>query len=353
MKIKLPFIYSSEVVIGRKVNAQTMNFLGVVEADIPEVSSFEAPVAIHWNETNSANREHHARLIGGNFYVPASKLQRDAHKFPASKLADPSMLDDETAWGIAKILEYPIGRSDWQDIRKFTGPRAEPPRTSDIKKTLSSTEERQRANAEEVANGLVSIDGLLYQRVQEPVIAVSNHVYKGAPEVTVFIYHGKRSYGSPIDLEESINVFDPLNTKFFALTDHSEALEAAQSFGVNVRNEIDGEVDIVIPSAITFDPQFDAAVRTAEYAVEGLKARIGLFDRDTIECWMDIREKVRQWLQNGDREIIEELASDDLPRLFELVARMDQGVASAIEAGLGDWGEGTINVSIFNEGLRK
>ncbi|MCV9964225.1 hypothetical protein OIU34_20275 [Pararhizobium sp. BT-229] len=354
MKIQLPFIYWAEVVVGRKRNADTLNYLGVVEAEIPEITPDMAPVVVSWDSSNSANRAHQVRTFDGGFVVPAAKLQRDALRFPASMLANVSNMDEDAARGVSVMLGHKLGEAAWHDLAKYTGPKAsDVPQTKDIKTLVSSGEESARAAAEEVAAGLVSIDRILFRRVDEPVIAVSNHLWRGTPRVSVSIHTGSRRFGAPIDLDEGIHVSDPLNTKFFPLADIGRALDAAHSFGNPVDVQIDGEPEVLIPSVFAFDPEFDAAARTAEYAVEGLKSGIARFDRPTIECWVDIRERFRAYQQSGDRSIIEDLASQALQDLYEMVGRVDHGAAAAIEAGLGDWGEGTINVALFGEGLKR
>jgi hypothetical protein len=350
MKIRFPFIYWAEAVVGRKRNPEIQNYLGVVEAEIPEISSGMAPPAVAWNSSNSANRSHQVRTYDGGFIVPATKLQRDAEKFTAEMLTDVSKLDEMAARGIAVMLGISLSDQAWHDIAKYTGP--EPtgrPDTKDIKTLVSSNEETARAVAEEVAAGLVSIDGILYKRVYEPVLAVSNHILRGTPSVSVSIHTGSRRFGTPIDLDEGIHVGDPLNTKFFTLTDMDRALEIAHAHGNPVDVQIDGEPNIIIPSAFAFDTEFEAAVRTAEYAYEGLKAGIARFDRQTIECWMNIRERYWTYLKTGDRSIIEDLASQELQDLCEMVGRVDSAAAAALESGIGDWDEGTINVALFAE----
>ncbi|MCZ7862572.1 hypothetical protein O9X98_14450 [Agrobacterium salinitolerans] len=353
MKIQLPFIYWAEVVTGRKRNADTLNYLGTVAADIPEISADMAPVAVSWASTNSANRAHEVRIFDGGFYVPAAKLQRDAHRFPASMLSDISNMDEDAARGVSVMLGHKLAEPAWHDLAKYTGPKAKDvPQTKDIKSLVSSGEDKARAAAEEVAAGLVSIDGILFWRVQEPVIAVTNHLWRGTPTVSVSVHTGARRFGAAIDLDEPILVSDPLNTKFFALSDMVKALDTANAFGNRVDLKIEGEPEVLIPAALSFDPEFDAATRTAEFAVEGLKSGIARFDRPTIECWVGIRERYNEYLATADRTIIEDLASEDLQNLCEMVGRVDQGAAAAIEAGIGDWGEGTISVS-FGEGLKR
>jgi hypothetical protein len=353
MKIQLPFIYAAEAVVGKKRNAQTLNYLGIVEADIREITSDMAPVALSWASTNRANRLHEVRVYDGGFYVPAAKFQRDAKNFPASLLTNLSRLDDETANGIGFMLGYAVGQPAWHDLTKYTGSSPKDvPQVTDIKTLVSSQEETDRAAAEEIAAGLVSIDGILYRKVEEPVLAVSNHLLRGSPNVSVSVHMGSRRYGKPIDLDEGITVSDPLNTKFFPLTEMGRALDVAHNFGVPVDLKVEGEPEVLIPAVLAFDPEFDAAARTAEYAFEGLKAGIFRFDRRTIEAWVSVRERYWTYRATGDRSIIEDLASEALPELFELVGTIDPKAAAAIEAGLGDWGEGTISVT-FGERLKR
>ncbi|MCS4088512.1 hypothetical protein [Rhizobium sp. BK176] len=353
MKIQLPFIYAAEAVVGKKRNPQTLNYLGTVEADIREISADMAPVAVSWASTNGANRLHEVRTFDGGFYVPAAKLQRDAKKFPASMLSNISRMDEDAARGIAVMHGYPLTDQAWHDIANFTGPTPKgAPQVNDIKSLVSSEEDAERAKAEETAAGLVSIDGILFRRVEEPVIAVSNHLLRGSPNVSVSVHTGARRFGKPIDLDEGILVSDPLNTKFFPLTEMARALDVARDFGLPLDIRIDGEPEIHIPVVFTFDAEFDAALRTVEYAFEGLKAGIARFDRATIEDWVVIRERWWTFLKNGDRSIIEDLADDALPLLAERVGTIDPKVSNAIEAGLGDWGEGTISVS-FGESLKR
>jgi hypothetical protein len=353
MKIQFPFIYWAEAVVGRKRNADTLNYLGTVDADIPEITADMAPVAVSWASTNSANRAHEVRIFDGGFYVPAAKLQRDAERFPAAMLSDLSRMDEGASQGISVMLGHRLGEQAWHDLTKFTGPSARDiPQPKDIKTLVSSGEEKARAAAEELAAGLVSIDGILYWRVQEPVIAVSNHRWRGTPAVSVSVHTGSRRFGASIDLDETVLVSDPLNTKFFSLSDIGRALDVADTYGNPVSVEIEGEPDVLIPAALSFDPEFDAATRAAEYAIEGLKAGIARFDNPTIECWVAIRERYWRYLATGDRTIIEDLASEALQHLSELVGQVDQGAAAAIEAGIGDWGEGTISVA-FGEGLKR
>ena len=352
MRASLPFIYTANVVMGRKKNPQEVQFFDVVSVDIPEIETAHAPVGLVWREGRSAQRNE-VRLHDGGFYVPASRMQRDASGFPVSMLADLKTLSEQMAQSIGTALGYKIGSPEWHAIYRYTGPKAEtPPGRDDIKKLESSGEAAARARAEAVAEGLISIDGIVYRKVEEPVIAVHCHLDAGQPNVKVSVFTGPRRYNAPLDLDQDIFVADPHNTRFFSVLEAQDALDHADSLGLPVISGFDEVPEVVIPDVFAFDRRFDAAERTAEFAVEGLKAGIARFDRETIEHWVDVREEYYRYLETGSREIVENLASEALPRLFELVGRTDQSAATALEAGLGDWDEGTISVPVFGDGNR-
>ena len=347
MRIKLPFVFAAEVVVGKKKNPATHYFVDTAVADMPEVTERDAPVAVTWYSSNGANLAQHARLHDGAFYVPAAKLQRDASSFTPEILAGPSRFDtDDKKWSVANMLELPLGKPEWHAMTRLLGPKAEvPPQPHEIKQTESSEEASRRSRAEEVARSLISVEGIVYRRVEEPVFSVSLNTEAHAPTVTLDVAFGRRRLGEYLELDDGVMVTNPMTTKFFPLSSHDEAEEVAASYGVPVIRKFVGEPDVVITDAFSFDREFEAAVRTVEFAVEGLRAGIHRFDRPTIETWLEIREQFDRWKLEGGQDIVENLATDDVPRLAEMVSGLEPGIADAIEAGLGDWNEGTISVN--------
>lgn len=350
MKISFPYIYSANVIVGKKRTAQDLFYVDHVVADIPHTVSEQAPVVVEWQGGNDADRDRHARFFEGNFYVPAAKLYRDAAHFDEVAFAAPDRISTiEHAHGLAALYGYRIGTPEWHAVNEaVTGKVSSRNQVSDIKELVKSHQDAAMARASDIAHSLISVDGVLYRRVQEPVFAVTV-IGAAQPNVRIAVHAEGCSYGTVIDLDhgdEPLRVGDPANTRFYPLTQQAEAIEFANSFGFPVSNDVVGEMRIGYPDLIQFDREFEAATRAAEFAVERLRPIIAKFDRQTIECWLRIREPMAVFKHTGDRAIVEELVETEVPTLLELLGNREPGVVAGVEAGLGDWDGGTIGIDL-------
>lgn len=354
MKITLPFVYAAEVVVGRKKNPAKTMFSKTVVADMPVVTDEEAPVVAVWNSSNTADRPQHARYYDGSFMVPATKLQRDKDSFGIENIAGNGKFDGDTfGFDLSNLMGYPLATDEWHAVSKLLGKRPEKqPEPSDIKQTVSSDEEKRRAIAEDVAESLVCVDGVVYRRVEEPVLVVSNHLWRDKPQVTLGVGFGKRRLGQPIDLDEGIAVGDPLNTRFFPLSEIAVAEEAAESFGLPVERQIDGDPAILVSSVFGFDRDAEIGVRTVEYTIEALKPGIARFDKPTIEAWLSVREPFDVWKRTGDMAIVEGLVAGAVGEVSQRVSTLEPLISAAIDKGLDDLEDATISVSFGASHLR-
>jgi hypothetical protein len=324
-----------------------------VTADIPELSSSQAPVAVEWQEGTREQDRLHARFFDGDFYVPAAKLQRDADKFTSASLSVGKLPAASLSFDLSYMLGYPISALEWHEMNRLLMSGAkDAPKVSDIKETVSSDVERRRETAERVVSSLVSVDGILYRKVEEPVIVVSHHEWRGTPEVSIGVHFGSRALGSAVNLDENIWVGNPHNSRFFPLDELEAAKEAALSFGLNVKHYLVEEPTVLIPEAFSLDMEFDVGVRTVEFAVEGLRPQIAKFDRETIISWLEIRERFKEWQSSGEKTIVEELLASNLPEFLEHIGNLDPAVSEGIEAGLGRWDGGNIDLQIGLGGPR-
>nr|WP_250808489.1 hypothetical protein [Neorhizobium tomejilense] len=351
MKIAFPYIYSAEVVVGKKRNPQPLFYVDTVATDMAEVTSAQAPVVISWQGQLNADRDRHARYFEGNFYIPASALYRDAAHFTANDIAVADRLSkSEQADALSAMNDYRVGTDEWHAFLKaVTGRMSDRNQPSDIRELVKSDQDIRRAKAEDIANSLISVDGIVYRRIAEPVFVVSV-IEAAAPNVRVGVHTAGYNYGRPVDLNggDGHYVRDPANTKFFPLTQQTEAFEAARSFGLPLSSDIGEEVVLVYPDLFEFDREFEAAIRAVDFAVESLKPIIARFDKQTIECWLDIREALTEFRRTGNRTIIEGLVESEVPQLIECLGNLEPGVVAGLEAGLGDWDGGTISVEFMS-----
>jgi hypothetical protein len=349
MKIRLPFVYTAQVKIGRKTNAQPVDFLEHVEVDIPELTAAQAPVAVSWYG-DPRNEYQEARTFEGGFYVTADKAKRGPGTFPASALADPERLGEEIAGSIAHMLAYPItskGEERYLNLLAYLKGDKKPPEEKDVKEWTSSTRESATARAQDVAYGLVSIDGELWRRVSEPVLAVNVE----DDQVSLSVQVDGTRHGDFIDPSLGTKVGGHSKTRFFPLDRFDDAISVAAQMvraAKPVRYAVSEAPVVHIPELMVFDEAFDSALRTAEHVVAVLKPTIGRYSRPVVEAWVLIRDTVECHRMTGDRSIVDALGGGMLPGFAEMMVEIPGlSLGQEIFDGLEAWDNGKIDVDSF------
>jgi hypothetical protein len=133
----------------------------------------------------------------------------------------------------------------------------------------------------------ISIDGELWRKVPEPVIAV--HFVHGTVSM-VYVATDGHDLGAPVRCAIDTVIEPPPEMLLFRIDDLASvrALQARPGALTAVDHTLDMEVNLVTKA--TFDPEENAVLRSAQALVVSAESSVGGFDGDRLRAWLDLRE---------------------------------------------------------------
>jgi hypothetical protein len=217
----------------------------------------------------------------------------------------------------------------------------------DVKEWVSSDEAKQRKVAEAKVGELISIDGILHRKCNSPVLML--HPWRDAEGAKpswyhLLVYTGDRSVGSMVDVTQVTHVQRPSVTKFFPLSDWDIARLEASAVGVDKPDVVAPPV-VHIPDVVNFDRADDVALRTVEFVLSDIKARIGDYSRHVVNAWLDLRDSYIA-LVNSEGSL-----DHMMGRLDEFADRLglnDTHLRNEIELGLEAWKDSSIGIGVVS-----
>ncbi|MCS4089130.1 hypothetical protein [Rhizobium sp. BK176] len=316
MHITLPYAYA---IHGRRGKlGRTVHAAGVVERDVPEISSTVAPLVAEWVVDDGLQN---ARAFwGGSRHSRIScRVFDGAHyiQMPGPLKADMVAKDRLFCSGLCiqsllKLMKMTPGQDDTRILEKlYIG---EQPKIGNFGKPLdrvvTSDETFREMAAKALVNSMIFIDGVAWTRCNEPKLrATRTHRGEGMISVDIEFDNdmSKHAYGNHVRSK----LYD--TDLFFNLTDHEEAKAFLCSKGVEQSPTPGGVQQIVVYAPDQFDFDDDRARLRAigRELVWHLRTQVGEMDAPTAQDWMTLRETME-----GRSEMDNQALSDVISRLL-------------------------------------
>ncbi|TLX16328.1 hypothetical protein [Rhizobium sp. MHM7A] len=278
MHIKISIGYNADVVeIGKRKPVET-NFFEWIDIPIANPTSEEAPIAVAWREEQpvvgdryqaSYDQIHkytalgvtpidgfqHTRWYEGAHWWPILRKVEGEDRIPRGKRL--TVEDYQKEW-LTEMSGYPLGKAGvyYQTAKNF--PDGKPIDLSLYRTVENNTREDRIRQFEEDIKQLIVVDGIVYQRLQEPVYVVGMNSY---------VNHDNQSVLRiiPNDPEKL-----PVKTQFWTMDRFEEAHEFAMTG--NFRSErskreslnIEREAIVYIPESLKTDMDIQGMVADGE-----------------------------------------------------------------------------------------
>lgn len=295
MRIKLPYVYA---IHGRRGKLRrTVHAAGMVERDVPEISSAAAPLVAEWVVDDGPQSP--KVFWGGSRYSRIScRVFDGAHyiQLPGPLKADMFAKDRLFCSGLCiqsllKLMRMTSGQDDTRILEKlYIG---EQPKIGNFGKPLdrvvTSDETFRQMAAKALVNSMIFIDGVAWTRCNEPKLrATRTHRGEGMISVDIEFDNdmSKHAYGNHVRSK----LYD--TDLFFNLTDHEEAKAFLSSKGVEQSPAPGGVQQIVVhaPDEFAFDDDGARLRAIGRELVWHLRTQVGEMDAATAQDWVTLRE---------------------------------------------------------------
>lgn len=341
MTITIPFTYNVEFIAKGKRKTFTDWFVGSADFDVLELKSADAVEVVTWPRVHTPfllseetdNRVDLGRnaviSIDGNFYIRLASNRGigTASVTAASLRADAiATLPSRDRLELSLILGRLDGPKPSEALRKLhdqiynlvdgsIGAFA-------IDQVVRSEFDDAKAHIASKVDCFAMIDGILWRRISEPVIALSTDRDNRHLDLHV----DGSAYGTTISEINGIAATSPTKLMLFSSVDFDKALETAEQLGTKPPwGTPSYRADA--PHLLTFDRWTDAVSRTSLFAAESVASAIGKMEGPAISAWLEIREANDLFKTSHDVSILDAVIGDAIPRLLSSSGR---AVATAI-----------------------
>lgn len=313
MHIKIPVCYSCEVLEPRKKKRTEKQFGEWLDADIPEVSPDEAPVALRWTVPEGAFlRQIHGldgvlnkdgltietRWYDGSHWMPFFEAENQDRN-------NADVLSAEAMKGHLKeghFYKLPFrGGVDWR-IRDFLSGEIQSINPDNYREVDFEGRDALLKRLDESLSNLIVLDGQVWHRRREPV-------YKDSFQRTeegrvgffplVFVpedFTNDGGYKRELSSLRRIDQFDEMRDQYPA--------ELAESWH-------DG-VEILIPESLTYDPEGLGLMAASENALDWSRG-MELWPKEQGYAFYDLRDAFKLAKESADENGVPEVeALDDL-----------------------------------------
>jgi hypothetical protein len=241
----------------------TRCFVGeMVEGDIPELSSDEAPIALRWKDIKRGEPfEKNVRVFDGRFLSPLGG--NSPQSFPASSLPGIHQVSLEPV-DLAELMGQDglQGNVKAIDAVIFGRPQPGPPDAARIEHDLGNNRSEVFARAERVLGSLVIVDGNVWRAVPEPTLRNRISELDVNAQVSLSLPH----FG---DVSTPWGVDGPLKMSIHRVTQHDEWVAFHKAAGKRSRRQPqDHCLEVLLPDAFTFEPVRNRMGRAVGQALE-------------------------------------------------------------------------------------
>lgn len=267
MDLKIPVAYSCEVLEFRKRKKVRKDFGEWLEADIPDIPSEDAPVALRWKNPdhpvygtyndgllNRTGETMETRWYDGSHWMPFfEKQNEDRAEGKIIQSADIQGLLDA-----GHLHNLPFFGTDWRMSEILRG-EISPLKEEDFKEVDFSGRDEELDRLSRTLNDLIFVDGQLWQRKREPVYDASR--------INWFENAGREGSYPIRFIPNAVDDNGKYERKLEDLWRADQYAELCERLPEDIRERIVGpEIEVLIPESLKYDPHglaLMAAVGTA------------------------------------------------------------------------------------------
>lgn len=298
MYIQMPVRFSARVLSRGRQRSVEKAFTDLVEIDIPEIGSLDAPVAVSWvtRHGGTANGGYNTRQV----IYHEGRTYSVAHGSKSNQL---------------RPLREQIKMLFDQRFGEFSAEGAKPFGSASRSFDMVDPRDMDRVlyNADRILSGLLIVDGQLHSEVGTPVYILNrNDNFNGA-----FNY----SFAPTHCLDGGIQY------RYYAADQFDQLIQdnAPARLGAQPRDKM--EVEVLIPEAVQFDAPAHELLNTAAYVLRKSHEDTSLHalfsaddpDRTRWDLWNDLHVDFRQARDTWDEDALVAL-SDSLREFVRYTA---------------------------------
>jgi hypothetical protein len=313
MHIKLPYAYA---MLGRRGKlGRTVHGSGVVERDVPEISSQVAPLVAEWTDDEGQQRSR--GLWGGSRYSRVScRVFDGAHYVQLPGPLHTNMFAKDRLFcsglcidSLVKLMKMTSGKDDTKILEQlYIG---ELPTIGNFGKPLdrvvTSDETFRQIAARALLNSMVFIDGVAWTRCHEPKLRATR-AHGG--EATIFVELefdnelSKPGYGNHVRSKWHDTDL------FFNLNAHEDAMDFLTSVGVVQSPSGRGVQQVVVhsPEMFAFDDHRARLRAIARDLAENLRPNVGTMADATARDWMALRDMLHRNSANDNQALYDTIS---------------------------------------------
>jgi hypothetical protein len=281
MYVTLPFVYEITHQKPGKLKPSTSTVVDQVTADVPEVCRSEVSLAATWDVQ-----------INGR-PAPTTVITRNGDLFMSSGISG-VQLKSRNLGHLSENMRVIYGAPHWGSnegkilLKSFGGGQShQRPKEADI---TSTTLRRDQIEAQHMVEGLLVVDGEVWQRV--PSLVVHFHQFRPTDACDLSIAPSPYGLGKASILRGMVGIQNPVITRYFGISEMDQALAHAVDSGV-VRHF--QKLVVHQPDFLDFDGQSEFAARIMNSAVRTHEYRVGVMGDHEISLWMQMRDAVARW----------------------------------------------------------
>lgn len=315
MHIKIPIGYNADVVeIGKRKPVKT-NFFEWIDMPVANPTAEEAPIAVAWREEQPVvgDRYHarydqchkyaelgvspidgfqHTRWYQGAHWWPVLRKIECEDRVPRGKRL--TIEDYQKEW-LTEMAGYPLGRAEVYYNTRENFPDGRPIDLSLYRSIENNTRADRIGQFEEDIKQLIVVDGIVYQRLPEPIYIVGLNSYVDHDNQSVL----RVVPNDPAKL--------PLRTEFWTMDRFEEAHEFAMTRNFNgMRSEreslnIEREAIVYIPESLKTDMDTQGMVADGELILRQVEdRRISSFSETEAISYVKFRSAYGVFLEDKD-----------------------------------------------------
>ena len=291
MHVRAPFAYSVDYFKhdGRKLVQRSL--VDHVEGYVPEIHEGEAPVALRWSMRPRIGDHYHpceVRYHAGRFYSKAGRDFMDG--FPSDLPAEILVHPETTAGAAALFSGEGFGRFHNAVMEHLKGKNQKRPAARDVETDLGDDHDEQRAKAERRLAGLAVIGGKVWAEVHEPTLYVRSD--------TGMLYDSQIQRGVLLR-EPRLDTFGvPPEAAAYRIDQAHLWHPVRAPAGKETLRDRARDIVVEMPEVFVFDFVENTTLRTVEAFVALMGPEIHGLARETIDAYLAVREKLRDYL-NG------------------------------------------------------
>lgn len=336
MRVRFPFFYSADVVMGRTERVRTETFLESFEVDVPELSNADMPVALSYRSHRGTpfvfrhcNGRFLQEVLNPGGVLAKELIPREGNMAAHIIARDLIRSIDEPTQTIEQDLKKYFENQNYEAERK--------PNPIQVRQWFSGTRGRALEKAERFAAGVAIFEGRYWSPVEEPKIGISRETMDYVSVVT-----------APVDHASRINALwgHPVATPVFNINAIADAFAYCEANIGEIRLAFEPRsLDVRIPEVFAFDRARHAIERAAMDTLEVISSSIRDRPDAAISRWMD----ARRLFEGGDRSDAgwEEAVVQSLEGLLPDIRSMEK--RREIEAILEVWSESTISIELADK----